>query len=102
MTAVSFLPPAEEEMIEAARYYESKSDGLGSEFLAEVERTIESIKAHPSAAAIIRSHIRRRLLNRFPFGLLYAIDDNHILILAVMHLRRRPGYWKARLGRTEQ
>ena len=89
-------------MIEAARYYESKSDGLGSEFIAEIERTIEVIRSHPGAAPIIRSPIRRRLLNRFPFGLLYTIDDNYILILAVMHLRRRPGYWKARLGRTER
>jgi hypothetical protein len=50
MTAVSFLPPAEEEMIEAARYYESKCERLGSDFLAEVDDAIKSIQAHPVPA----------------------------------------------------
>ena len=102
MTAVSFLPDAEEEMIESARYYESNCERLGSDFLSEVDRAIKSIQAHPTAAPVIGSNIRRRLLDRFPFGLLYTIENNDVLILAVMHLRRRPGYWKERLGRTEK
>jgi hypothetical protein len=98
MTSVSFLPAAEEEMIEAACYYESKCELLGSDFLAEVEHAMQSIQAHPASSPVIRSNIRRRLLNRFPFGLLYIIENNLALIVAVMHLRRRPGYWKERLG----
>jgi hypothetical protein len=102
MTTVSFLPDAEEEMIEAARYYESECERLGNDFLVEVHRAIESIQSYPASAPVIRSNIRRRLLNRFPFGLLSTIENNHVLILAVMPLRRRPGYWKERLGRTDR
>ena len=69
MTRAIFLPPAEEEMIAAAQYYQ----GLGSEFLSEVERTLAAILAHPEAAPKVKEEIRRRLLKRFPFGVLYAV-----------------------------
>jgi hypothetical protein len=98
MTAIVFLLPAQEEMTAAARYYQAQSTGLGTEFLAEVERTIAAIVSHPKAAPKVKPYIRRRLLKRFPFGILYAAT----LILAVMHLRRRPGYWQDRLGSSEQ
>ena len=97
MDTVIFLPQAEEEMNAAAQYYESQSQGLGSDFLLEVERTTEAISSNPKAAPTIRNGIRRRLLRRFPFGLLYKIEEDQILILAVMHHRRRPGYWRDRL-----
>ncbi len=97
MTRVVFLREAEEEMLAAARYYNVESAGLGSEFLTEVERTAEALLQHPHAGPVIRKGIRRRLLARFPFGLLYQIDEDDIVILAVMHLRRRPGYWEQRL-----
>lgn len=97
MNTVVFLPQAEEEMNAAAQYYESQSQALGSEFLIEVERTTEGISSNPKAAPTIRNGIRRRLLRRFPFGLLYKIEENQILILAAMHLRRRPGYWRDRI-----
>jgi len=96
MTDVVFLPPAEEEMIAAARYYESQSPGLGSAFLDEVEQATNGLAAHPQAAPVVRNGIRRRLLTRFPFGLLYQVEDTRIVIIAVMHLRRRPGYWEGR------
>ena len=97
MTAIIFLPPAQEEMIAAARYYQAQSMGLGAEFLAEAERTIAAITSHPKAAPKIRQDIRRRLLKRFPFGILYINTVDEIVVLAVMHLRRRPGYWQDRL-----
>jgi plasmid stabilization system protein ParE len=98
MTAVIFLPPAQEEMTEAARFYETQSKGLGTEFLAEVERTVAAITSHPKAAPIVKQDIRRRLLKRFPFGVLYVATADEIVVVAVMHLRRRPGYWQDRLG----
>ncbi len=81
-------------MIAAARYYESQSPGLGSEFLDEIEHATHALAAQPQAAPIVRNDIRRRLLTRFPFGLLYQTEDTRIVIIAVMHLRRRPGYWQ--------
>lgn len=101
MTTVVFLPPAQEEMTAAARFYQTQSKGLGTEFLAEVERTIAAIASHPKAAPKVKQDIRRRLLKRFPFGILYAATDDETVVLAVMHLRRRPGYWQDRLGSSK-
>ena len=97
MKGIIFLPPAEEEMLDAARFYESRVRGLGREFLAEVRHASEKITEHPEAATPIRANIRRRLIKRFPFGILYINDPDEIVIVAVMHLRQRPGYWRGRL-----
>jgi len=99
MKGYEFLPEAEEEMNEAARFYERRKEGLGLEFLNEVEQTIASILAHPRPGPTISPNIRRRIVRRFPFGVLYAIHGNKIAIVAVAHLKRRPGYWKGRIGR---
>lgn len=101
MTAVVFLSPAEDEMTAAAHHYQAQSKGLGAEFLSEVERTIVAIASHPQAAPKVTKDIRRRLLKRFPFGILYVSGSTEIVILAVMHLRRRPGYWVGRIGETK-
>jgi plasmid stabilization system protein ParE len=99
MTAYQFLPEAEEEMNEAARFYEGRSEGLGLDFLNEVQRTITLILAHPRSGPVVSPNIRRRIVRRFPFGILYAIDNEKILVVAVAHLKRRPGYWKERIGK---
>ena len=91
-----FLSPAEWEMVQAARYYQSKVPVLGSEFLSEVQRVVKGIEAHPEAAPKVKGDIRRRILNRFPYAVLYQIDPDEIVILAVMHLRRHPDYWHGR------
>ena len=97
MTSIVFLTPAEEEMLEASVYYEWQARGLGRDFLAEVQRTVDSIAENPPVGRIVRLPIRRRLMRRFPFGILYRIDPHEIVIIAVMHLRRRPGYRVARV-----
>ncbi|NGZ10863.1 MAG: type II toxin-antitoxin system RelE/ParE family toxin [Nitrospira sp. LK70] len=97
MIAAIFLPPAEDEMIAAAQYYEQQSVGLGSEFLNEVERTVAAILVHPEAAPRVKKKLRRRLLKRFPFGILYSVAADEVVIVALMHLQRRPGYWEGRL-----
>ena len=74
MTDNEFLPEAEEEMNESALFYEGRSEGLGTDFLEEVEHTIASILLFPKSGPAISMNIRRRILRRFPFGVLYAID----------------------------
>ncbi len=96
MTSVVFLSRAEEEMLEASDFYERQANGLGSAFLAEVQRTAQRLAENPHGGRIVRPPIRRRLVQGFPYGILYRIDDHEIVILAVMHLRRRPGYWTVR------
>ncbi len=87
---------AERELNEAAQYYDVEEPGLGSSFLQEVERCFQAIEAHPEAGEILRGSIRRRLLRRFPYALLYKIKPSGIRILAVMNLKRRPSYWVGR------
>ena len=84
-------------MVAAAQYYETRSHGLGADFLDEVQRGVETISSNPRTAPVVRENIRRRLLKRFPFGILYAIEPDTVVIVAVMHLRRRPGYWEGRV-----
>jgi len=99
MKGYEFLPEAEEEMNEAARFYESRKEDLGLEFLNEVQRTITSILAQPRSGPAVSPNIRRRIVRRFPFGVLYAIHSEKIVVVAVAHLKRRPGYWKERIGK---
>ena len=96
MIPARFLSPAEWEMVQAARYYESKVPVLGSEFLSEVQRIVKGIEANPEAAPRVKGEIRRRIVRRFPYAVLYQIDPDEIVILAVMHLRRHPNYWHGR------
>lgn len=87
---------AEYELNETAQYYDLEEPGLGAAFLEEVDRCLQAIQAAPEAGAILRGTIRRRLLRRFPYALLYKIKSSGIRILAVMNLRRRPTYWVGR------
>jgi len=97
MKEYQFLPEAEEEMNEAAQFYEGRRERLGEDFLSEVQHTVESILSFPKSGPVVSENLRRRILRRFPFGLLYAIEDERIVIVAVAHLKRRPGYWKDRV-----
>jgi len=96
MDRPEFHPLAERELNEAAQYYDHEEPGLGASFLQEVDRCLQSVAAHPEAGLILRGSVRRRLLRRFPYGLLYTIKPTGIRILAVMNLRRRPTYWIGR------
>ena len=87
---------AERELNEAAQFYDLEDLGLGSAFLQEVARCLQSIEAHPLAGVVVRGDVRRRLIHRFPFALLYRIKPEGIRILAVMNLKRRPTYWVGR------
>jgi plasmid stabilization system protein ParE len=87
---------ADHELNEAAQYYELEEPGLGAAFLEEVDRCLQSIQTHPEAGAILRGDVRRRLVRRFPYALVYRIKPTSIRVLAVMNLKRRPMYWVGR------
>ncbi len=93
MKTVRFLRPAELELLDAAQYYELQATGLGTEFLDKIDAAIEDIRKHPDRWPILKTNIRRRLVHRFPYALLYRVDSDEIIIQATMHLRRRPDYW---------
>jgi plasmid stabilization system protein ParE len=93
---VSFHDLAKVELNETAQYYEGESVGLGQAFVAEVEHCTNEIVRHPDAGRVISGSIRRRLIRRFPYALLYRVEPTGIRILAVMNLKRRPAYWVGR------
>jgi plasmid stabilization system protein ParE len=97
MTRVEFHPEAEEEMREAARWYETQSAGLGQAFLDAVDAAAARIAANPEAFGFAGPGIRRHLVRRFPFGILYQVEPDRIYILAIAHGRRKPNYWRDRL-----
>jgi len=96
ITSVSIHEVADIELKEAARYYESKVDGLGFAFLDEVERVVNPIRDNPESAPRIYKVVRRKILRGFPYSIMYSIVDDSIRILAIANQKRRPFYWRDR------
>ena len=90
---VRFLAIARQELDDAFDWYERQSSGLGYEFLDEIDRAVHRIKAYPDSCTELMSGVRRALVNRFPYGLIYGQDADAIVIMAVAHLHREPRYW---------
>ena len=93
---VRILSVAEQEFLDSVSYYNNESPGLGFEFAAEVQATIERIKNNPDAWTLLSRRTRRCLTNRFPFGIIYELRQDEILVVAVMHLHRHPESWGGR------
>ncbi|GFO66806.1 hypothetical protein GMLC_03850 [Geomonas limicola] len=91
------MPEAAEKFREAAKYYEQKAPGVGFTFVAEIHRAVEIAKSHPLSGKAIGRHLRSTPLHNFPFSIIYAPNPELVLIVAVAHQRRRPGYWKHRI-----
>jgi plasmid stabilization system protein ParE len=90
---VIFAKPAKLELDDAVAYYELEHSGLGIKFKEEVQKNIERIKKFPQAASIERGEIRKSLLHKFPYKILYSIESDHIFIIALAHQHRKPDYW---------
>lgn len=92
-----FHGEALKEYAEAAMHYKKISRRLGRAFVEEVEQSIKKIQSTPETWIPVEENIRRYLLGRFPYGIYYSVEKTHILIIAVMHLSRKPGYWTDRI-----
>jgi plasmid stabilization system protein ParE len=84
-------------MAEAARYYEDRVPGLGHAFTDDVEQGLRFILEHPESCKKVSNNLRRKVLNRFPYSLIYAVEMDRIRIMAIAHHKRRPEYWRYRL-----
>jgi len=91
---VSFPAMAEQELNDAAGYYDALRPGLGQAFLDEIERAVTQILAYPEAAPLVNRIVRRKLVRRFPYSVMYSIRPEDIRILAIAHQKRRPFYWR--------
>jgi toxin ParE1/3/4 len=92
-----FHDAADAELLEAISYYDAKVNGLGDRFLAEVRAATKYIERYPEIAPVKDEGVRVKVLLRFPYSLMYVIGENELLILAIAHHSRRPGYWADRL-----
>jgi plasmid stabilization system protein ParE len=93
---VVFAPEARDEFVDAERYYEEQLPGLGARFRGEVRVALRRARAWPLSCPIERGDIRRLILTRFPYKLLYSIESEHLYVLAVAHQHRQPNYWVGR------
>ncbi|MBA3356683.1 MAG: type II toxin-antitoxin system RelE/ParE family toxin [Pyrinomonadaceae bacterium] len=94
---VSFLLTAQSEFEETIDYYDEQRTGLGLEFLAEVGQALERISHYPEAWSQLSSRIRRCLVNRFPYSVIYEVRSELLIIVAIQHHHRKPESWLTRV-----
>jgi toxin ParE1/3/4 len=98
MMPFGFHPDARSEFLESVRYYQHQQSGLGERFLEAVRDAIQRVCDRPLLYRSIEVNVRKCHVVRFPYGIIYRLKDGKIEILAVMHLRRKPGYWRDRMS----
>ena len=94
---IKYLQVAKDEFHDAIRYYEIQQTNLGKQFQDDVKKSISRIKRFPKAYEVVRDEIRRCLLHKFSYSILYTIDEHNIVIIAISHQHRKPDYWLGRL-----
>lgn len=91
-----FHPQALTEYTEAVQYYLEQRVEVAQAFIDAIEDAVYRIRESPTRYIVIDEDVRRCMTRKFPYGILYTIEQDYILILAVMHCSREPGYWKKR------
>lgn len=92
----AFHPEALDEFEQAAKYYAECQTGLDLRFIACIETALRQISGEPTRFRLFEEDVRRCLVRVFPYAVLFTVEDDEILILAVMHSSRAPGYWRHR------
>ena len=90
-------PQAEDDLEEAALWYDKRRPGLGNEFLACVHDTLTKLEHWPDFGHVIHPRLRRASVRRFPYGIFYYVAGSQLIVVGVFHARRSPRRWKARL-----
>ena len=93
---IRFLEPALIELDDAIAWYESEQKNLGTRFLKEIQVALKRIIVFPESCAFIAPGLHRCMTRRFPFMLIYGVEDGIIIIVAVAHMHREPLYWQGR------
>lgn len=94
MTSWLITAAAEQELDEAVAWYRQQQAGLQEQFLREFLSTVARIQARPEIYRELRPGIRRGLMRRFPYSVIYEVSADTLLILAVAHQHRKPFYWR--------
>ncbi len=90
-------PEARTDLLDTFRWYQEQRSGLGFDFKLCVDEVFSKLQKHPSIYKKVYQNIRRAVTRRFPFSVFYIIENNNVIILAVLHARRDPEKWKNRI-----
>jgi plasmid stabilization system protein ParE len=93
----SFLDAAQSEFDDAIDYYDGQQLGLGFEFAEEVGDALERINHYPEAWSPLSPRVRRCVINRFPYSVLYEVRSEIIVIVAIQHHHQEPESWRTRV-----
>ena len=95
---IRIIPAAARDAEAATQWYDRERTGLGRRFLAEVKRVSKRIREAPLQLPLVDEGVRRALLRTFPYAMFFSIDANVIVVVAIVHLHRRPDSWRERAG----
>lgn len=87
---------AKRELFESLDFYERRAAGLGEILLSSIEDAVAQVRRNPRSSPVVLGEIRRRGIHRFPYSIVYRLEEDRIFILAVAHQKRRPRYWARR------
>ena len=93
---VRFLKGVKQELAKAEAWYAKVDEDLAADFYLKITLAVAEILNHPTRFPKDQTGVHRFLVDRFPYGILYKIEKNKIVVVAIMHTSRRPGYWRKR------
>ncbi len=96
MTRVELSPAARRELLDARAFYAAVTPALGKRFEATIDTVLRRIAASPTTWPQVSPRLRRYVVSEFPYSVLYRFADDHVLVVAIAHQRRRFGYWRGR------
>jgi plasmid stabilization system protein ParE len=102
MMEIRFLSLANREVDDAVQWYEAREEDLSREFLDELDRVVRLVRSYPYAGMQVEPEIRRFLFTRFPYSLIYGIDEKTIVVIAVANQHREPNYWADRIDNVKR
>jgi hypothetical protein len=97
--SLRLLPQAVEDIRETSFWYDGRLLGLGDEFVAQLNRVLDLIEARPTSFPLVARSVRKALLSRFPYCVYFSVREDELVVLAVVHGKRKPGMWRQRIAR---
>jgi len=94
---IRIRPEARADLLDAFQWYQAQREGLGHDFKLCIDEVMSKLCKHPNIYPAVHHQIRRAFIRRFPFGIFYLVENETVVVLAVLHARRDPENWKARI-----
>ena len=94
---IRLLPEAKDEFDAAADWYEQQKAGLGADFVARIREVLDRIAANPRMHAVVYQDVRKAVVRRFPYVVLYREEAGEVIVVSVFHTARDPSGWQSRI-----